>query len=281
MAWSSPSSAVRGEYRDERAVGLTLTLTRGSGPRSSHSRWSSGAQRGVASTRAASSSPTRLAYRSASGSVTVFSPRRSTVNALPCRQRPCNPSTASAGSESHDELPGHLGDVVTGDGGRRGLAEGDVLSQVEPEVERLGDVGVLEVLLQVAQDVGVAGRGREDVDEAEQLGLEGRVRHGPLEHPLGPPGRLHQAGALLPGQLGQLASDRGGGGIERRAHHSEGTAASGSIGSDSGGVVAGTTLEPTGGVAEWFRQGPAKPCTAVRFRSPPRSKGAGQSRFPA
>ncbi len=25
----------------------------------------------------------------------------------------------------------------------------------------------------------------------------------------------------------------------------------------------------TGGVAEWFRQGPAKPCTAVRIRSPP------------
>ena len=25
----------------------------------------------------------------------------------------------------------------------------------------------------------------------------------------------------------------------------------------------------SGGVAEWFRQGPAKPCTAVRFRSPP------------
>ena len=26
-----------------------------------------------------------------------------------------------------------------------------------------------------------------------------------------------------------------------------------------------------GGVAEWFRQGPAKPCTPVRFRSPPRT----------
>ena len=28
-------------------------------------------------------------------------------------------------------------------------------------------------------------------------------------------------------------------------------------------------LRREGGVAEWFRQGPAKPCTAVRFRSPP------------
>ena len=38
-----------------------------------------------------------------------------------------------------------------------------------------------------------------------------------------------------------------------------------------------------GGVAEWFRQGPAKPCTAVRFRSPPpasiRGKVPGQRRF--
>jgi hypothetical protein len=29
---------------------------------------------------------------------------------------------------------------------------------------------------------------------------------------------------------------------------------------------------PSGGVAEWFRQGPAKPCTPVRFRSPPPMK---------
>ncbi len=30
-----------------------------------------------------------------------------------------------------------------------------------------------------------------------------------------------------------------------------------------------------GGVAEWFRQGPAKPRTAVRFRPPPRVPGDG------
>src|SRR5205807_2362246 len=35
-----------------------------------------------------------------------------------------------------------------------------------------------------------------------------------------------------------------------------------------------------GGVAEWFRQGPAKPSTAVRFRSPPRGVLARQRRFP-
>jgi hypothetical protein len=31
----------------------------------------------------------------------------------------------------------------------------------------------------------------------------------------------------------------------------------------------GSEYRPKGGVAEWFRQGPAKPRTAVRFRSPP------------
>ena len=39
-----------------------------------------------------------------------------------------------------------------------------------------------------------------------------------------------------------------------------------------GGGGATTTsmrADMPGGVAEWFRQGPAKPCTPVRFRSPP------------
>src|SRR5207237_2448122 len=36
----------------------------------------------------------------------------------------------------------------------------------------------------------------------------------------------------------------------------------------------------SGGVAEWFRQGPAKPCTAVRFRSPPLGVLGRQRRFP-
>ena len=35
-----------------------------------------------------------------------------------------------------------------------------------------------------------------------------------------------------------------------------------------------------GGVAEWFRQGPAKPCTRVRFPPPPRAIGAVVARFP-
>ena len=35
---------------------------------------------------------------------------------------------------------------------------------------------------------------------------------------------------------------------------------------------------PGGGVAEWLRQGPAKPCTRVRFPSPPLVPGCGAAR---
>src|SRR4029450_9897325 len=35
-----------------------------------------------------------------------------------------------------------------------------------------------------------------------------------------------------------------------------------------------------GGVAEWLRQGPAKPCTRVRFPPPPRALSSAGERFP-
>ena len=126
--------------------------------------------------------------------------------------------TASAGPGADDELLRHPGDVAAGDGGRRRLAEGDVVGHVEAEVEHLGDVGPLEVLVQVTHDVGVAGGGREDVDEAEELGLERRVRHRPLEHALGPPRRLDHARLVVAGQLGQLVGDGRRGAVERRRH---------------------------------------------------------------
>src|SRR5881398_373971 len=36
---------------------------------------------------------------------------------------------------------------------------------------------------------------------------------------------------------------------------------------------------PRGGVAEWLRQGPAKPCTRVRFPPPPRAISSVGERF--
>jgi hypothetical protein len=50
-------------------------------------------------------------------------------------------------------------------------------------------------------------------------------------------------------------------------------------GSGDGGGYSGARTPP-GGVAEWFRQGPAKPCTPVRFRSPPPWKHPVQGQFP-
>src|SRR5207253_9382384 len=55
--------------------------------------------------------------------------------------------------------------------------------------------------------VAVVDCGREDVDEAEELGLERRVRHGPVEHPLAPPRALDDARSLPLAQLGDATSE--------------------------------------------------------------------------
>ena len=135
------------------------------------------------------------------------------------------PGHCVVGPGADDELLGHLGDVPAGDGGRRRLAEGHVVGHVEPEVEDPGDGGPLEVLVEVTHDVGVAGGGREDVDEPEELGLERRVRHRPLEHALGPPRRLDHARLVVAGELGQLVGDGRGRAVERRRHSPECTGA--------------------------------------------------------
>ena len=88
-------------------------------------------------------------------------------------------------------------DVAARDGGRDLRAEGHVLGDVEPEVERAGDGHTtVEVLAQVPEDVGVVAAGREDVDEPEQLRLEARMGHRPVEHPLAPPPEVEEVRAL-------------------------------------------------------------------------------------
>src|SRR5205823_11193769 len=69
-------------------------------------------------------------------------------------------------------------------------AEGHVLGESETETERAGHLDAVEVLLEVPQDVRVIVAGGKDVDEAEELGLEARMRHGPLEEPLAPPAEV-------------------------------------------------------------------------------------------
>jgi hypothetical protein len=99
-----------------------------------------------------------------------------------------------------------------------------VLGDAEAQVEGPRNVGTGEVLVEVAEHVLVVDRGREDVHEAEQLRLERRVRHRPLQHPLAPPGRLdHGAfGAGTAGaagaEIGEAAGQDGDAGIERRGH---------------------------------------------------------------
>ena len=93
-------------------------------------------------------------------------------------------------------------------GHRRGgrLAERHVLGQSQAQVEHPGDVARLEVLVEMAQDVGIVRRGGKDVDETEQLRLERRMRHRPLEHAFAPPRRVDDPRALPRAQLGDPAS---------------------------------------------------------------------------
>src|SRR5439155_11227028 len=119
-----------------------------------------------------------------------------------------------------DELARHPRDVAAGHRRSGRFAERDVVGNLETEVERAGDVGGGEVLVEVAQHVGVAGGGREDVDEPEQLGLERRVRHRPLEHALAPPRALHDVGPLSRAEVGDAVSEGAHLGLEGRPHTS-------------------------------------------------------------
>ena len=105
--------------------------------------------------------------------------------ALPLRHSSCRPVDRLGRRPADDELAGHPADVPAGDGGGEVVAERHVLGDADAEVEGPRHVGALEVLADVAEHVVVAGHRREGVDEAEQLGLERRPRHRPVDHPLG------------------------------------------------------------------------------------------------
>ena len=117
-----------------------------------------------------------------------------------------------------DELARHAGDVAARQRRSGRLAKGDMVSDVEAEVEGARHVGFGEVLVEMAQHVGVARRRREHVDEAEQLGLERRVRHRPLEHALAPPRALHDVGPLPRAEVGDAVSEGAHLGFEGRPH---------------------------------------------------------------
>src|SRR6185437_9738252 len=102
-------------------------------------------------------------------------------------------------------------------------------------------------------------------------------------------GRRIAAGLSLPGGRDRLQFSKHAGPVpagrpgERRArgrgsvveHHLAKVRVAGSnpvVRSEWPEVISGWPRAIRGGMAEWFRQGPAKPCTRVRFPLPPRGR---------
>ena len=78
-----------------------------------------------------------------------------------------------------DELSGHIDDLgLDGTGNEGGGERGGGEAGLEGGVELDGLVA--EIFLEMPDDLGGGIEGGEDVDEAEELGLEGGVLHGPV-----------------------------------------------------------------------------------------------------
>jgi hypothetical protein len=87
-------------------------------------------------------------------------------------------------------------------------AERDALGHRQADAEWTWHVDPFEVLTEMPQDVGVIAAGREDVDEAEELGLEARMGHRPVEHALAPAPEVEEVRLFgCPGS-GDLARER-------------------------------------------------------------------------
>src|SRR5581483_12092474 len=65
-----------------------------------------------------------------------------------------------------------------------------------------------EVLGEVTQHVGVVAAGGEDVDEAEELRLEGGMRHRPVEDVLAPAPEVEEMRTLRRTRFGDPARER-------------------------------------------------------------------------
>ena len=121
-----------------------------------------------------------------------------------------------------DELAGHVDDLRLDGGGDEGGREGrGGETGLEGGVELDGLVA--EIFLQVADDFGGIVEGGEDVDKAEELGLEDRILHRPVHQAgvgafLGEQGR----GRLLIHQGEELFALGADGGFDFRVGHEEG-----------------------------------------------------------
>src|SRR5262249_11055779 len=113
---------------------------------------------------------------------------------------------------------GHAHDVAARDPSFDGSAERDVTGDIDAEIEHARHRDAFEVLDEMTGNIIVARERGEDVDETEQLRLEFRARHRPVEHPLAPPGHPEHLRALAGAQLGQLPCDRRHSALERAGH---------------------------------------------------------------
>ena len=126
---------------------------------------------------------------------------------------PLAPEPGEAGERrgrrlTRDELAGHAADVAPDHRGRDLGAEGEVLREVDAQVEGAWHRDALEVLVDVAQHVGIVRARREHVDEPEQLGLEVGVGERPVEHALAPPAEAEHVRVLATAGLGDAARQR-------------------------------------------------------------------------
>ena len=127
---------------------------------------------------------------------------------LPGPPQLLQPRQGLGGRLPGDELAGHAVDVAPGGGGRQAGPERDLAADAEAQPQGGGRGAPVEVLPEVAHDVVVVTAAGEDVDEAEQLGLERPFGHGPAEELLAPPRPPEQAGLLLAAGLGDPPGQR-------------------------------------------------------------------------
>jgi hypothetical protein len=107
-----------------------------------------------------------------------------------------------------DELAGHEPDVAPrgGRGDRR--ADGSSSAMPRPSPSARGISTSREVLVEMAQHVRVVPAGGNDVDEAEELRLEARMRERPIENPPAPAPQMEEARAFRGAGLRDAARER-------------------------------------------------------------------------
>ncbi len=96
-----------------------------------------------------------------------------------------------------DELPGHLLHVLLDDKGRDRPGK-RIAGRAQRKVHAHGEAATLgkEIVAGVAGDLLLIAQGGEDIDEAEEISLEGGIANGPIHEQALPVGRGKESGGL-------------------------------------------------------------------------------------